>query len=662
VNNDTVLPSRNRFNIFLVDALNTSKQKQITKLTDVKFGNARYPMQYNTTHFTFVSDENGIGNRWAGFFSTKRNGVDTLFFVGEDMLRNPGVKELDSTLNAWQKQEPDSIGYVQVFKDSTYTFPLTNYQSTLLETRIAGNNGQVSELRREGDFKFLYKLKVDEQVLDRRNVNARPTDFMKRQIDAKRAAEGKAMNYSGALISGAAKETKKEAVFQSEFENENEDSLAAVNKVNPEQKLASVLTKTKLFNYRMKFSADYILSGFTNNILINRYQAYGGGSGPIQLNNGNDFNWTFRVGVSDLMEDVKFVAGLRFGFDLRDKDIFMSYQNYRKRLDWGFTYYRSNVTNFNGFFQGALAQYSSMLFTNIYQGNISYPFNETKSIRVTAGLRTDRGVIRPMNNAIGAPDQLGLSTKDSVSKYGLARLEYVHDNSINPTMNIWNGLRWKVYLDVNMPVGEKTSAKGRSTFNLGFDGRYYHKIYRNFIWAGRAAADISWGGKKIIYYLGGVDGWLGPKFNNQNRPAPDQEYAFQSLAVNMRGYQQNVANGNNAFVINSEFRLPIITTFFNRPINNAFLRNLQLIQFVDLGTAWNGKYNGIKRPGEVVAAPGSPIVVRLDAGGLGPFAGGYGFGLRSTLLGYFMKVDAAWPMKGIFKGSPVWYFALGLDF
>lgn len=662
VNSDTVLPSRNRFNIFLVDALNTSKQKQITKLTDNKFGNARYPMQYNTTHFTFVSDENGIGNRWAGFFSTKRNGVDTLFFVGEDMLRNPGIKELDSTLNAWQKQEPDSIGYVQVFKDSTYTFPLTNYQSTLLETRIAGNNGQVSELRREGDYKFLYKLKVDEQVLDRRNVNARPTDFMKRQMDAKRAAEGKAMNYSGALISGAAKETKKEAVFQSEFENENEDSLAAVNKVNPEQKLASVLTKTKLFNYRMKFSADYILSGFTNNILINRYQAYGGGSGPIQLNNGNDFNWTFRVGVSDLMEDVKFVAGLRFGFDLRDKDIFMSYQNYRKRLDWGFTYYRSNVTNFSGFFQGVLAQYSSMLFTNIYQGNINYPLNETKSIRVTAGLRTDRGVVRPMNNAIGAPDQFGLATKDSVSKYGLARLEYVHDNSINPTMNIWNGLRWKVYLDVNMPVGEKTSAKGRSTFNLGFDGRYYHKIYRNFIWAGRAAADISWGGKKIIYYLGGVDGWLGPKFNNQNRPAPDQEYAFQSLAVNMRGYQQNVANGNNAFVINSEFRLPIITTFFNRPINNAFLRNLQLIQFIDLGTAWNGKYNGIKRPGEVVNTPGSPVVVRLDAGGLGPFAGGYGFGLRSTLLGYFMKVDAAWPMKGIFKGSPVWYFALGLDF
>ena len=57
-----------------------------------------------------------------------------------------------------------------------------------------------------------------------------------------------------------------------------------------------------------------------------------------------------------------------------------------------------------------------------------------------------------------------------------------------------------------------------------------------------------------------------------------------------------------------------------------------------------------------------PIAVRLDAGGLGPFAGGYGFGVRSTLLGYFMKLDAGWPMKGVFVGKPVWYFALGFDF
>jgi len=128
----------------------------------------------------------------------------------------------------------------------------------------------------------------------------------------------------------------------------------------------------------------------------------------------------------------------------------------------------------------------------------------------------------------------------------------------------------------------------------------------------------------------------------------------------MRGFPQNVANGNNAVVMNSEFRLPVLSTILNRPINNAFLRNFQLIQFVDLGTAWNGKFNGITRPYSVYGQP--PVEIRIKTGGVGPFVGGYGFGARSTLLGYFLRVDAGWEMNGVFKGKPYWHFAFGLDF
>ncbi|MBV9987014.1 MAG: hypothetical protein JO301_05010 [Chitinophagaceae bacterium] len=649
-NSDTVLPGKYPYNIFLVDVLNDSKEKQLAQLTNVKAGNARYPMQYNLNHFTFVSDANGIGNRWAGFFATQRNGLDTLYYIGDELLRNPSPKEFDSTLRAWQKQEPDSVSYFQVYKDSTYTFPITNYQSSLLETRIAGNNGQVSEVRREGDYKFVYKLKVDSLALVRRNVNARPTEYMRKITAEKKAIDGKAIIYNKKLSDTA----RKTNFFQNEFADEKPDSSAILkNAASPAAEPVSVLTKSKLFDYRLKFSSDYLLAGFTNNILVNRYQPYAGGSGPIQLNNGNDFNFTFRVGASDLMEDYRVVGGIRFGTDLSDKDVFISFQNYRKRFDWGVTYYRSNVSNFFA------SSFNTMLYTNLYQVNVTYPFNEVKSLRATVGLRTDRGVLRSYDNNNGLPNPNALKYPDTLSKYIVSRIEYVHDNTINPTQNIWVGLRYKVYLDVNTPTF--STSKGKSTLNFGFDGRYYHKIYRNFIWAGRAAGDFSWGEKKIIYYLGGVDGWIGPQFNI-NQPAADQTYAFQSLAVNMRGYNQNIANGNNAVVLNSEFRFPLFSTLINRPINNAFLRNFQLVQFVDLGTAWNGSYNGITRPGEVIRSAGSPILVRLDAGGLGPFAGGYGFGIRSTLLGYFMKVDAGWPMKGVFKGKPVWYFALGFDF
>jgi hypothetical protein len=482
---------------------------------------------------------------------------------------------------------------------------------------------------------------------------------MKKMVDAKRASEGKAIFYNNKQVAPPAKKAESD-IFQSEFADEKQDTLATKNLIRNAER-ASTLSKSKLFDYRMKFSSDYVLAGFTNNVLINRYQPYAGGSGPIQLNNGNDLNLTFRVGTSDLFEDIKFVGGFRFGTNLKDKDVFMSFQNFRKRLDWGITYYRSNVTNFYN------SNYNNELFTNLFQANFSYPLNEVKSLRATVALRTDRGVLKSYDNYSGYPDPAALGVKDTVSKYALTRFEYVHDNSINPTQNIWNGLRFKVYMDVNMPVYNAGAGAGKFTFNFGVDARKYIKIYRNFIWAGRAAADFSWGNQKLIYYLGGVDGWIGPKFNN-NPPAADQTYSFQSLAVNMRGYNQNIANGNNAFVMNSEFRFPVFATLINRPINNAFIRNFQLIQFIDLGSAWNGKYNGITRPGQYIQQldatgyPVSNVAVRVDAGGLGPFAGGYGFGVRSTLLGYFMKLDTAWPMKGVFVGKPVWYFALGFDF
>ena len=166
------------------------------------------PMQYNTNHFTFVSDENGVGNRWAGFFTTKRDGLDTLYFVGDEMLRNPSIKEMDSALVAWQKQEPDSIAYFQVFKDSTYTFPITNYQSSLTESRVAGNNGQISETRREGNDKYLYKLKINEEALLKRNVTAPPAVYMKKLMNDKKIQQGKANTYTKQITQVYAKKFK----------------------------------------------------------------------------------------------------------------------------------------------------------------------------------------------------------------------------------------------------------------------------------------------------------------------------------------------------------------------------------------------------------------------------------------------------------------------
>src|SRR6185295_9344163 len=151
-----------------------------------------------------------------------------LYIVGDEVLRNLEPRDLDSTLKAWNKSEPDSIGYMAVTSDSAYSFPLTNYQSSLQETRIAGDNGQVSEVRPEGDLKFLYKLKVNEDALRRRNINARPTDYMKRLLAQERLARGETTQYKKQTDTTSENPKKADDIFQNEFSNEKD--TAAVHR------------------------------------------------------------------------------------------------------------------------------------------------------------------------------------------------------------------------------------------------------------------------------------------------------------------------------------------------------------------------------------------------------------------------------------------------
>ncbi len=673
---DTILPSNNRFNIFLITNFGDKPElNQITQLTNMKYGNARMPTPYNNTHFTFVSDENGIANRYAGFFTTKAEGLDTLVLIGDEILRNPSEKMVDSTLKVLKKTDVDSVAIVSVSSDSTYVFPLSNYPSSLAESRIAGDNNQVSEVTRQSDEKNVYKLKIDEVTLRNRNVNAKPTEYAKKLMRESLLTNVKEANVKddGTNTNPTDSTKKKEDdFFQSEFANEKPDTASTNSTKNLVSKYSTrddenILAKARLYKYKpVKFSIDKGGAGFISGVLINKYQPYGGGAGPIKLGSGTPLSGLTKMSTSDLLEDIKINGAYRIGTNLKDNEWLLNYQNLKRRLDWGLTFYR-NVQGVE--FTGASIPLGGRTYSNLYQINLAYPFTKTKSLRFTTGVRSDNTVL--FANVIS---QGTLTYKDPSLKtlYSMSKLEFVYDNSMNMAQNIWHGERAKVYAEWNRQINKSLSQDGPNTFNFGFDGRYYHSIFRNFIWAGRVAGDFSFGDQKLIYYLGGVDGWLllGPNkkangadryFNTNNPPSTAENYSFQSLAVNMRGFIQNIANGSNSLVINSEFRLPVFSTLFDRTINNAFVRNFQVTQFVDLGTAWNGSFDKIKRP-QVIYNTGGPTTVRVKAGGIGPLAGGYGFGARTTLFGYFVKFDAAWQMNGFFKGKPQKYFSLGLDF
>ncbi|HTQ28410.1 MAG TPA: hypothetical protein VMI35_09790 [Puia sp.] len=686
---DTVLPSRNRYNIFLVDNWNRSEYKQISQLTHLRYGDARYPMQYNNFHFTFISDENGIANRYAGMFTTKGAGIDTVYRVGDEVLRNPDPAELDSLLKVQHKTEPDTMYAFSVTSDSAYVFALTNYQSGLKETKIAGDNGQVSEVRQEGDLKFLYKLKVDDAALKKRNVNPRLTDYRKQSIITDQLSKGQAIKFQQKPTVDS---SKKQDFFESEFDRDNKrDSLPSrpvVTRSLPGSNEETVLQKAKLFDYKLKFSADNFMAGFNNDVLATRYQPYTG-SLPMQPGGGEAFNAMFKASVFDLFEDLRFTGAMRlplFGGSSSapvvtnpNASVFIPgnssfldgggewlarFDYLKKYVDYSLIYYRlTDVGYAITPVEGTQMAFDAKSFTNLYQAVVKYPFDKLRSLRLSFGIRADRVTLRPDGSTF-TTDTLALKTADiNKATYEVNHLEYVYDNTVVKATNIWNGLRYKAYMDFNVQINQPQQGEGRKMFNFGFDARNYYPIFRNFIWALRAAGDFSWGNQKILYYLGGTDGWMFPKAYQNPQPAPDQAYAYQALALNLRGYDQNVANGNNAVTINSEFRLPVFTTLFNKPINNAFLRNFEVLQFIDLGSAWNGAYNKLARPEQQYSDPNNPnVIVLIKAGGIGPFVGGYGFGIRSTLLGYFLRLDTGWQMSGFFANKPIWHVSMGLDF
>ncbi|WP_343667063.1 hypothetical protein [Chitinophaga sp.] len=672
---DTTLPA-GHYNIFLVDNWNKSADKQITQLSNMKYGDARNPLQYNTTHFTFVSDANGIRNRYAGFFKTERAGVDSLFFVGNEILHNPDPLELDSALQEYGTNAPDSVMAVSITKDSTYTFPLSNYSYGIKETRGAGDQSEVSQVIQQYGYKILQKLKVDTIALKKRNVSDRPTAYRAYVMHQDSIRLG-LPTYQN--IKAPKKDTvKHNDFFQSEFGNEPQDTTNS----NPTGNNATadmsgngnpikipvepLLKKAKLLPYKWKFASDYLILQLDNSVLINRYQPFTGQpSGAIQL--ADPLNGMIRLGVSDLMEDVKINGGFRIPSSLDGTEYFLSASYLKKRFDYKFTYYRK-VAKYTGIGTDSsgtvLIDYPAKMKTNLWQAEIKYPFDEARSIRLQVGYRVDKFVI-------AASDQNSLKWPDYQDKYVLTRLEYVYDNTINPAINIWHGTRYKIYGEswakvagnINEAFGTTDAAgKGRFTYNMGIDARHYESIYRNFIWATRFSMDVSWGDRKLLYYLGGTDNWLNPKINTNTPVATNASYAYQTLATPLRGYKQNARNGNNVMVFNSELRLPVFATFLQRPINSALLRNFQLTQFIDIGTAWNGKLSFKDANYTYYTGSDGTISVKVKEGFLGPFVGGYGFGARTTIAGYFLRVDAGWPAIAFFRGSPIWYFGMGVDF
>jgi len=204
------------------------------------------------------------------------------------------------------------------------------------------------------------------------------------------------------------------------------------------------------------------------------------------------------------------------------------------------------------------------------------------------------------------------------------------------------------------------------------DLRHYQKIHKELVFATRFFYGRYWGANPQKYLLGGMDNWLFNKTNNTGEGDPlnhtvgvdNSDILYAEYVTSLRGFDYNTFNGENALLFNAELRIPIIRYMTRGPITSNFLRNLQFIGFYDIGSAWTGSSpfateNSVNT--EVIAPSGSPFKARIQ-NFKNPWLSSYGFGVRTVLLGYYVKFDIAYPIEDLVRKDPKFLLTLGYDF
>jgi len=115
-------------------------------------------------------------------------------------------------------------------------------------------------------------------------------------------------------------------------------------------------------------------------------------------------------------------------------------------------------------------------------------------------------------------------------------------------------------------------------------------------------------------------------------------------------------------VANNELRFPVFKYFSRKPLKSDFTANFQIVAFGDIGTAWNDR-TPFSEDNEfnTLTVEDGPVTVRLDNKRY-PIIGGYGAGLRTKLMGYFLKFDLAYGVEDGLIQDPVTHLSMGFDF
>jgi hypothetical protein len=598
----------------------------LTRLTEGQYIDRFKPVSTGRNSLTYLGNGNGIINRYNAKFDSSISFIDT-------------------------------ITHYRYFIKSV---PATNYDRNIIDQDVVNGSDNYGEILFDKGRYYLRKGKTSgsEKPVER---DLTMTSFRKEQVRLLHKADSIEQLRQWLLNEDRKRrDTLTKPIYEYYVKNEPIDFnhyIFEKEKQNYYDQLwrkdymnidldTGVLRLPLIRIYETAFYNNYIASQIDFSFLGNSYQAYNGGA-PYFNPGVNLFE---RIGILDLFENYRVTGGFRFSGNFDSNEYLLSIENLKGKFDKQLTFHRQtfNSSNDTSFFK--------IHSDNIYL-SLSRPLTPVLAIRGTIGYRYDKYVTL-------SSDVATLSKPDINRHWVSLKGEIIYDNTRKRSINIYYGTRFKIFGEYYKEI----SASKSDMIVIGADFRKYIKIHRELIWANRFAASTSYGPTRLLYYLGGVDNWMAnlfntiPQFDNSIPVSNKYNYGFQALATNLRGFSQNIRNGNSFALINSEIRWPFIRYFAGHPLRSNFLNSLQVVGFGDIGTAWSGKspWSGENAYDTQVIKSG-PVVVTLDSN-RDPIVAGFGGGLRAMLLGYFIRADLAWGIENKYILPKVFYLSFSLDF
>ncbi len=403
--------------------------------------------------------------------------------------------------------------------------------------------------------------------------------------------------------------------------------------------------------YRDRFKIEELSYDINNSILFNGLNTY---SGFQKDYNTPKSGLLVKARVKENFENYWIECGFRFPFDFKGSEAYILFENNKKRWDHQYAIYRKYTKE--------TVSANTVLATNTFLVNhiAKYALDHHRSFRLNSTFRNDHNFFLLTNKSI----------LDTIGKYHQrigTRLEYVFDNVFNYSININDGWQSKVFAEASKRINSNDNFSSISLgegflFLLGADIRYHKNILKRSSWSNRFYTIASFGSEEILYSLGGTENWLFPKYNREVNPSLQGNYAYQGLTTEVRGHYLGARKGSSSLCFSSEIRIPFLQYLLHSSWKNSFFRNLQFVGFLDYGMSWNGlipKWNEVST--QVFQSENPSVKIKLNYP-IDPFIAGNGFGLRSALFGYFLRLDYAWKLDRTGWKDPVFHLSLGLDF